>query len=129
LLIKDDSSQYIILFLYQIHDLVNIHTLLDLKIQSFHTSASNEGNSCDVQNIYSSCSLNNLVLPELVSKFLKPPSNASLERCLVFNGTNGTENSTRLIHASCKNDMLPYICEPTCIGPTCPVASECAKNV
>jgi hypothetical protein len=82
-----------------------------------------------VQGGYSWCSQNTKLIPDLIKTFLKPTGNATNERCLAFNASSSTDNSSALTHTSCANDQLPFICEPICSGPTCPAAANCVKNV
>jgi hypothetical protein len=94
------------------------------------TSASNEGDRCDVQGVYSWCAQqNSKLLPDLIKTYLKPAVNASQERCVAMDTSNTTDISSALTHVSCASEKLPFICEPLCMGPTCPAASGCAKNV
>jgi hypothetical protein len=103
---------------------------LDYKLSTFITSASNEGDMCELQGMYSWCSQKTMqLIPAMVKSFLKPSPNATHERCLAFNASSSTDNSSALAHTSCTNDQLPFICEHPCVAPTCPAASECAKNV
>jgi hypothetical protein len=103
---------------------------VDFKLSTFITSASNEGDRCESQGMYSWCSQKaTQMLPNLIKSFLKPSANATQERCLAFNASSSTDNSSALAHTSCANDQLPFICEHPCTGPTCPAPSICAKNV
>jgi hypothetical protein len=103
----------------------------DFELSTFITSASYDDDRCGVEGAYSWCSqkTKQLLIPTLIKSFLKPSVNALHERCLAFNSSPSTDNLSTLTHISCTNDRLPFICEPSCEGPTCPDASSCAKNV
>jgi hypothetical protein len=90
----------------------------------FWTSGANDGDQCDVQGVYAWCTLSEVVPKGFLTAYMKP-ANSSTERCLLLNAA-GKDNSSALAHSDCSVKM-PYICEPTCKGPTCP--SGCVKNV
>jgi hypothetical protein len=98
----------------------------DKRANTFWTSGSNEGENCEAQSVYASCSLGKKLPPGLLKGFLQPAVAASAERCIVLNAT-GTDNSSALSHRNCSTAALPFMCEPTCLEPTCP--SNCSKNV
>lgn len=97
-----------------------------MRTNLFWTSGSNEGENCEAQSVYAWCSLNQLLPSGLLTKFLQPAEAALSERCVVLNAT-GADNSSALIHRNCSTAALPFICEPSCLEPTCP--ATCTKNV
>jgi hypothetical protein len=57
------------------------------------------------------------------------PSVKYQDRCLAFNASSSTDNSSALARTSCTENSLPFICETSSESPTCPGASICVKNV
>jgi len=101
----------------------------DFKLSTFITSAVNDDDRCDQEGVYSWCSLNKtLLLPALMKSFTKP-SVKYQDRCLAFNASSSTDNSSALARTSCTENSLPFICEPSSKSPTCPGATICVKNV
>jgi len=93
----------------------------------FWTSGTNAGQYCNVQNMYSWCSLGELLPMPIFSGFLKAAADAMADRYLAFDPA-AKVNTSIMTHENGGGQLkLPYICEPTCKSASCP--STCAKNV
>jgi len=84
---------------------------------NFWTSGSNEGENCHLQKVYSWCSLDTLLLPELLTQSQEKfywrnmtAQNPETDRCLGFNFNGSSAEITGLEHQSC-NSTGNYICE------------------
>jgi len=99
-----------------------------LKTTKYWTSATNAGQNCDVQKLYSWCATDESLPLALFSGYMRASSDAAAERCLVFEPA-GNNTSTLLSHEGCTDDKkLPYICEPTCKAASCPAACDANVN-
>jgi hypothetical protein len=83
----------------------------------FWTSGSNEGESCNKQNIYNWCSLNDTFLQSELTvqtgnQYFRnvAAANSETDRCLLFKLNGSTSDIVGLEHANCGN-AKNYICE------------------
>ncbi|XP_059479104.1 uncharacterized protein LOC132198857 [Neocloeon triangulifer] len=99
---------------------------------NFWTSGANEGELCEDFKVYSWCSLNNTLLSSEFSPTRSPNSsfwsiatatNKTADRCLLFKFNRSTTESKGLQHLPCQRNV-PYICEPPCQKPNCPLSCD-----
>jgi hypothetical protein len=84
----------------------------------FWTSGSNEGESCNAQNVYSWCSATNVstfepeFLERVQNKFFRNliAKDAANDRCVTFKLNASNTETSGFEHAAC-NKSLNYICE------------------
>jgi hypothetical protein len=85
----------------------------------FWTSGSNEGESCNVQNVFSWCSASNndsAFVPEFLApvdnKYLKnfKLQDSARDRCVIFK-IDGTVNEKSMLEHSPCDKVMRYICE------------------
>jgi hypothetical protein len=102
----------------------------------FWTSGSNEGEYCNLQNVFNWCSQtegnSTVFVPEFLAKvgnkyFRNMLANDSaIDRCLAFK-LNATKNETSGFELEECNKTMKYICEPKIEAPSCP--PTCAIDV